>query len=112
MAALALMVCFAGCKKKVSPLVGNWTFDSMDGMSLSDLKDFEEVTGTKIEYTVTLNADGTGEMKAMGQTAKLKWDEASKTVEVDGEKVPLTLKEDGKLSLKLDESEIVFAKQK
>lgn len=51
-------------------------------------------------------------MKAMGQTAKLKWDEASKTVEVDGEKVPLTLKEDGKLSLKLDESEIVFAKQK
>ena len=51
-------------------------------------------------------------MKAMGQTAKLKWDEAAKTVEVDGEKVPLTLKEDGKLSLKLDDSEIVFAKQK
>ncbi len=51
-------------------------------------------------------------MKAMGQTAKLKWDEASKTVEVDGEKVPLTLKEDGKISLTEDGAEMVFAKQK
>lgn len=119
MAALALLVCFAGCKKKVSPLVGNWTFDSMDGMSLSDLKDFEEVTGTKVEGILNLNADGSGDMNIMGMKCSLKWDESSKTMTLSdpagsGEesKVSFKVSEDGKISLTEDGSEMVFAKQK
>ena len=119
MAALALMVCFAGCKKKVSPLVGTYSIDSLDGVSAEDLKQLEEVTGTKVEGILNLNADGSGDMSIMGMKCNLKWDESSKTMTLsdpDGSgeesKVSFKVSEDGKLSLTEDGSEMVFAKQK
>ncbi|MBP5695055.1 MAG: hypothetical protein J6X11_00235 [Treponema sp.] len=119
MAALAMMVCFVGCKKKVSPLVGTYTIDSVDGMSVADLKQLEEVTGTKVEGILNLNADGSGDMSIMGMKCNLKWDESSKTMTLsdpDGSgeesKVSFKVSEDGKLSLTEDGSEMVFAKQK
>ena len=119
MAALAMMVCFVGCKKKVSPLVGTYTIDSVDGMSVADLKQLEEVTGTKVEGILNLNADGSGDMSIMGMKCNLKWDESSKTMTLsdpDGSgeesKVSFKVSEDGKISLTEDGSEMVFAKQK
>ena len=119
MAALAMMVCFVGCKKKVSPLVGTYTIDSVDGMSVADLKQLEEVTGTKVEGILNLNADGSGDMSIMGMKCNLKWDESSKTMTLSdpdgsGEESQVSFKvsEDGKLSLTEDGSEMVFAKQK
>lgn len=80
MAALALMVCFAGYKKKVFPLVGTCSIDSLDGVSAEDLKQLEEVTGTKVEGILNLNADGSGDMNIMGMKCSLKCDESSKTM--------------------------------
>ena len=108
-AALAVVVSFASCGggKGDAALAGTYKVESIGD---TDVASMESLMGISFDYSLTLNADGTGKMDMMGQSTDLKWDASAKTITAEGDTQPYTVK-DGKLVMSIGGEDMVFVKK-
>ncbi len=95
--------------------VGSYELESMseagETLSMKELKDMYAEFGLPTpEFSIVLNADGTGKMTINDESTTIKWDAKAKTMTAEGETIKYTFK-DNKITIGEKDDAMVFVKK-